>query len=158
MLLTLRSQVRIVEHGAFEFDVLAHRDLEDSDRACERADFVATIAEWNGDSGVSGGNGLSHACNGRDRPGYAACNDRDPCERQGDGTACEDGQQQRGIVNAFVNSSVNPASSVAVLLAERDQIFTEGVANLSRLIFGGPSRAALGPDCFTIGASLYRES
>jgi hypothetical protein len=30
------------------------------------------------------------------------------------------------------------------VLAERDQIFTEGVANLSRLIFGGPLTSGLG--------------
>jgi hypothetical protein len=29
-------------------------------------------------------------------------------------------------------------------MAERDQIFTEGVANLSRLIFGGPLTSGLG--------------
>src|SRR5262249_47995024 len=102
-----------------------------------------TIDKWNGDRSVSGGHSLCDACNRRDRPRYAARNDYDSRERQSNGAACKDTQQQRGIVNGFVNSGVNPARGVAVVLAERDEVLTQGVANLGRLIFGCPFTSGL---------------
>src|SRR4029078_3782649 len=87
---------------------------------------------------------LCDACNRRDRPRYAACNDQYPSDRQCDGTTCEDGQHECGIVNALVNSGVYPAGRVAVVLAERDEVLTQRVANFSRLIFGGPFTSRFG--------------
>ena len=53
LLLAFCPQIGIVENGAIELFIVAHRILEHADRARQRADLIAAIAERDGNSAIT---------------------------------------------------------------------------------------------------------
>lgn len=158
MLLAPGACFGIVAHGSIKLFIGTHRVLENTNRARECADLVATIAVRNGDGGVAAGNCFGNACDGGDWLGDAACDDCDAHDCERNRKAPEHSEPHGGMINAFVNLRIDLASRVAVVLAQRRQVFAERGPDFGWLIFSAHSLAACTPDCLTTGTSAYNES
>ena len=83
------ARLRVVAHGAIEFFVVAHGVLEHRDRARQRADLVAALAERDRDRRVAAGDLFGDAGELGERLGYTTHdqNGTNDCSDQ-HGTEC----------------------------------------------------------------------
>ena len=99
LLLPAAARIGVFDHGAIELDVARHGVLEHADRARQRADLVAAVAERNGDGALAAGDLLGHARDALERHGDAARDHVTAGKRHQNGKAGEQRHQQRGAVD-----------------------------------------------------------